>query len=101
MHIGIFAKTFVRPTFEEVLDAVIAHGIDTIQFNFIVAGLPSMPHRIEPEVADWIAREVGKRGITVAAVSGTFNMIDPDLSRRRRGLERLREMASACRIPHS
>ena len=33
MKIGIFARTFQRPTVEEVLDAVVEHGIGDIQFN--------------------------------------------------------------------
>lgn len=32
MNIGIFAKTFVRPTLAETLDAVAQHGIRDVQF---------------------------------------------------------------------
>jgi hypothetical protein len=34
MQIGIFAKTFVRPTLAATLDAVVEHGIGCVQFNF-------------------------------------------------------------------
>ncbi len=96
MRLGIFAKTFVRPTLAETLDAVVAHGLDCIQFNFACAGLPSMPDKIEPDLAAQIGREFAQRKLTVAAVSGTFNMIDPDLSRRQAGLRRLEELAANC-----
>ena len=43
MRLGIFAKTFSRPSLEGVLDAVVGHGLDETQFNYSVAGLPSMP----------------------------------------------------------
>ncbi len=43
MRLGIFAKTFVRPTLGETLDAVKAHGLDCVQFNMACAGLPPMP----------------------------------------------------------
>lgn len=96
MQIGIFAKTFVRPTLEETLDAVKAHGLGCVQFNMVCAGLPSMPDCIKIEHCDTIRREMSLRNITMAAVSGTFNMIHPDIQRRRTGLQRLRELACAC-----
>ena len=36
------------------------------------------------------------RGVTIACVSGTFNMIHPDMQKRQDGLRRLRELASVC-----
>lgn len=97
MRIGIFAKTFVRPTLAETLDAVARHGIRDVQFNLACAGVPSMPDRIEPALAAAIRRELADRGITMAAVSGTYNLIHPDLERRRAGMRRLRVLAAACR----
>jgi len=70
MRLGIFAKTFVRPTLAETLDAVVAHGLDCIQFNFACAGLPSMPDKIAPELAAQIGDEIKQRKLNVAAVSG-------------------------------
>ncbi len=96
MQIGIFAKTFIRPTLEENLDAVKAHGLSCVQFNMVCAGLPSMPDCIKIEHCDAIRREMSSRDITMAAVSGTFNMIHPDVQNRRTGLKRLRELASVC-----
>ncbi|HLN31138.1 MAG TPA: sugar phosphate isomerase/epimerase [Gemmataceae bacterium] len=96
MRLGIFAKTFVRPTLEETLDAVWAHGFDCVQFNMACAGLPSLPERIDGGLADQIRQQTARRGITMAAVSGTFNMIHPDLVKRRDGLRRLRVLAGSC-----
>lgn len=97
MQIGVFAKTFIRPTLGEMLDAVASHGIDCVQFNLACAGLPSLPERVEPAVCDQIRREMETRRITMAAVSGTFNMIHPDWETRRDGIRRLHELASGCR----
>jgi sugar phosphate isomerase/epimerase len=97
MQLGIFAKTFVRPTLAAVLDAVKSHGLNYIQFNMACAGLPSMPARIEPELCDRIRQEMMARNLTMVAVSGTFNMIHPDLTERQRGLQRLAVLAAACR----
>ena len=97
MQLGIFAKTFVRPTLAAVLDAVKAHGLDYVQFNMACAGLPSMPDRIDPKLCDGIHQEMLARNLTMVAVSGTFNMIHPDLNERQRGLRRLGILAAACR----
>ena len=96
MHIGIMARTFVRPTLEETFDAVVSHRLYSIQFNFISAGLPEMPDHIDPKLCDNIRREVKARKMTIATVSGTFNMIHPDIHIREDGLRRLREIASVC-----
>ena len=96
MRLGIFAKIFVRPTLAEALDAVVSHGLDCIQFNFASAGLASLPDKIDPVLPAQIGRDAAQRKLTVAAVSGTFNMIDPDPSRRQAGLRRLEELAANC-----
>jgi sugar phosphate isomerase/epimerase len=96
MQIGIMAKTFVRPTLAEVLDAVKAHGLGAVQFNLACAGLPSLPDRIAVEQSDLIRQTLAVRGIEMAAVSGTFNMIHPDPARRREGLRRLGVLAGTC-----
>ena len=97
MEIGIFAKTFVRPTLEGTLDAVKAHGLSCVQFNMVCAGLPSMPDCIKIEHCDAIRRGLSSRNITMAAVSGTFNMIHPDIQSRHTGLRRLRDLAFVCK----
>jgi sugar phosphate isomerase/epimerase/REP element-mobilizing transposase RayT len=97
IRIGIFAKTFVRPTLEEVLDAVVEPGIRCVQFNFTCAGLPSMPDQIDQALLDEIRRAMEVRTITMSAISGTFNMIHPKPQKRIDGLQRLAVMARACR----
>jgi sugar phosphate isomerase/epimerase len=96
MRIGIFAKTFVRGGVAATLDAVRAHDLDCVQLNLSVAGLPTLPRRIPPELAESIRREAADRGIEAAALSATFNMIDPSVERRRDGLRRLRAVAEAA-----
>jgi len=97
MQLGILARTFVRPTLTAVLDAVKAHGLNDVQFNLACAGLPPMPDRLDPDLCDRIRQEMAVRKLTMVAVSGTFNMIHPDLSERQRGLRRLATLAAACR----
>ena len=96
MEIGIFAKTFMRPTLGTTLDAVVAHGIGCVQFNMACAGVPSLPEQIDTALSAEIRGAMAARQLRMAAVSGTFNMIHPDLARRQAGLARLRTLAAAC-----
>jgi sugar phosphate isomerase/epimerase len=97
MEIGIFAKTFPRKTLDATLNAVRAHNIKYVQFNMACVGLPSMPEDIHVGLRDRIRRALAVRGLRMAAVSGTFNMIHPDAVKRQDGLRRLSALASACR----
>jgi sugar phosphate isomerase/epimerase len=96
--LGIFAKLFSRPTPEENLDAVRSHGLGVVQYNLACAGLPSLPEQIEPRLAKQIGAAAAARGVTLAAVSGTFNMIDPVRERRDAGMRRLKQLAGACAL---
>lgn len=96
MQLGIFAKTFARPTVEECFDAVAAHGLSCVQFNMSCVGLPTLPDEIDPELCDRIASAAASRGLSIAAMSGTFNMIHPDEAMRADGLRRLAILAGAC-----
>ena len=97
MRIGIFAKTFVRPTLEKTLDAVKDTSVDCVQFNMACAGLSSMPDEITPEYAAEIKHAHETRGLVMAAVSGTFNMIHPDPIQLAEGMRRLAVLAAASR----
>lgn len=96
MRLGIFARTFARPSLEGVLDAVAGHGLKETQFNMSVAGLPSMPDEIDPALADRVREAAAGRDVRLAAVSGTFNMAHPDEEVRRDGLRRLGVISGSC-----
>ncbi len=46
MRLGIFAKTFSRPTVEGVFDAVKEYALSCVQFNMACAGQPTLPDDI-------------------------------------------------------
>jgi sugar phosphate isomerase/epimerase len=96
MEVGIFARTFQRPTLEATLDAVVAHGFRRIQFNMAVAGLEPMPARIPNATVKRIRTACRERGIAIEALSGTYNMAHPDASYRQDGLKRLKEVISVA-----
>jgi sugar phosphate isomerase/epimerase len=96
MQIGIFTRVFERPTLAEKLDAVRAAGIGAVQFDPACAGLPELPEQIDLGVAEAIGRAFRERGIVMAAVSGTYNIIHHDPATRQAGLRGLRALAGAC-----
>jgi len=96
MQLGLFARTFARPTVEEVFAAVARLHLRCVQFNFSCAGLPGLPEAVPAELADRIHGAADERRISIGAVSGTFNMIHPNVRLRRDGLRKLEVLAGAC-----
>ena len=96
MRLGIFSRTFARPTVEDVFDAVRACGLSCVQFNMSSAGLPPLPDEIAPSLITRIHEASLSRDIEIIAVSGTYNMIHPDPQVQQTGLRRLRTLAAAC-----
>jgi len=96
MQLGIISRTFSRPTLAELLDAIQAQGLECVQFNFASLGLPTLPEKIDPGLADEIRAACHARKLSLAAVSGTFNLIHPDLGARQDGLRRLVLLAEVC-----
>jgi sugar phosphate isomerase/epimerase len=97
MDFGIFAKIFVRPSLEQVLDAVVDRGLRHIQFNLSSVGLLTLPAELQDIQCAAIHEELQKRGLAMTAISGTFNIIHPDPHARAQGLERLRVLAGASK----
>jgi sugar phosphate isomerase/epimerase len=100
MRLGIFTKTFHLPTLDAKLAAVTAHGMADVQFNLSCAGLPSLPddpEELDPAACALIRTAFANHGVNMAAISGTFNMIHPDVRVREEGLRRLRVLAAASR----
>lgn len=95
MQLGIISRTFSRHSVAEVLGAITAHGLECVQFNFACLGLPTLPGKIEPALADEIRVEMQSHGLSLAAVSGTFNLIHPEPGAREDGLRRLELLAQA------
>jgi sugar phosphate isomerase/epimerase len=96
MRLGIFAKTFPGESPHTVLPAVAAAGFKAAQYNMACSGLASMPEAIPDAAARAVNVAAAEAGVEVSAVSGTFNMIHPDLDERRKGLVRLEVIAAAA-----
>ena len=95
MEIGIFSRTYGEPSYEDVLRRMTSDGIFHTQLNLVSTGLPSLPEEADEEQILRIRELHNRYHVTVDALSGTFNMIDPDPERRKRGI---RQFALQCRI---
>lgn len=92
MRLGIFHKVFERPTLEESLDGIQAAGLTAVQLDLTAAGFD--PAELSSEDCTRIRQAHEARGIEVAALSGTFNLIDPDLEQRHNSMEWLDSLAA-------
>ncbi len=101
MQIGIFSKTF-EGNLETIFKKLNTLGIYHTQFNLTSAGMETLPdHRDEISIKK-VKDTAEKYKIKLDAISGTFNMIDPDTQRRADGIRRfgvLSEIASILEIP--
>ena len=96
MRLGIFAKTFAGDDPGNVLAAARAAGFACVQYNMACSGLPAMPDDIPAAVAAAVRAASAQTGVAVAAVSGTYNMIHPDVAARAAGLRRLGVLIAAA-----
>lgn len=102
MQVGIFAKTFPGTDPLTVLSAVRDSGFAVTQFNLACCGLPSMPDAVPADAITAIRAAAATTGVSLAALSGTYNMAHPDKSVRDTGLGQLAvviETAAALSIP--
>jgi sugar phosphate isomerase/epimerase len=77
--------TIRRETLDETLDAIVEHGVHHLQYH-----VPTGPSLAE------VREAMNARQITISALSGTYNMIDPDVEKRHAGLRMLRSVAEQC-----
>ncbi|TPM40841.1 sugar phosphate isomerase/epimerase [Mesorhizobium sp. B2-3-4] len=96
MRLGIFAKTFPSADPAGVLAAVRQAGYETTQFNLACAGLPSMPDAVPADAVEAIRAAARSSGVSLAALSGTYNMAHPDKAVRDDGLKRLAAVVDAA-----
>jgi sugar phosphate isomerase/epimerase len=95
LELGIFAKTFRRPSVDGVFEAIAQHGLSCTQWNWAcVPGLSSLPPKLTVETRSAVKHAAATSGVRIAAISATFNLIDP--ISRERGLALLPAQAEAA-----
>jgi sugar phosphate isomerase/epimerase len=94
MRVGVFAKTFPGTNPLAVLDASRHAGFEAVQYNMSCSGLDPLPSHIPDETADRVSSASRTSGMTIAAVSATYNMVDPDTEQKASGREAFAAIAA-------
>lgn len=78
--LGIFARTFARPSPEEVATAVAAAGFRLTHLNLSSFGRPTLPAPPDHERLDFgaIRNAFDGSGVRIWGLSASYNMIHPD-----------------------
>ena len=97
MRLGIFGRTFPGGDPDAVLDRVAKAGFQAVHWNMASAGLRSMPDAVPEGLARRIAGAARERGLAIAGLSGTTNLIHPDPAERALGRARLAVIIEAAR----
>jgi sugar phosphate isomerase/epimerase len=96
LALGIMTRHVVRPSIEEVAVAIRGLGLTVVQLGLDAAGPEVLPERLTETDARRIAAAFRAAGVRVAAVSGTFNVLDPERARLHANLERFAHLCEAC-----
>jgi len=83
VELGIFSRTYQLNGIHKILAQAAQDGFQTIQFNFSSAGLPSLPKDWPEATIKEVMASANQCGLTICALSGTYNMAHPDADRRK------------------
>ena len=99
--IGVMTTEFDVQSLDEVADLVAAHRLGSVQLQLgsavrnvptataLLEGLDALGEAITEDLAQRCRTVFEARGVEIAAVDGTYNMVHPDFRRRRRNLTHL------------
>ncbi len=102
MDIGIFSRTYQITELEHTYQRMKADNICHTQLNLSNAGLDTLPDAVDNKKLEEIRRLTKEYGIIPDAISGTFNMVNPDEEARLKGCGQFRvqcRIASMLEIP--
>jgi sugar phosphate isomerase/epimerase len=102
VELGIFSRTYAPIGVDGIFSRIAQDGFQAIQFNFSSAGLPSLPKDWPEETIRDVMASATRSGLTICALSGTYNMAHPDVTRRqadRVGFANVVRAARFMRVP--
>src|SRR6202162_3198844 len=90
--LGLLSPEFPSISLSANLDAIAATGAVSVQFDLASAVGQSFPTELSPDTIEVVKKGFSQRQLTLAALSGTYNMIDPDPQARQVGAEGLKRV---------
>jgi sugar phosphate isomerase/epimerase len=94
---GVFARTYAAKYPGELFARIRADGFSSVQFNLSCAGLASLPAELPDGTGATIAAGARDAGLTICALSGTYNMAHPDPDNRKRDRAGFKNVMRAAR----
>jgi sugar phosphate isomerase/epimerase len=86
-ELGVFARVFPAGPPDEVAAAVSSAGYTCTQLNLSAVGRPTLDRQLTDDAADAIAAAFRSHGVRIWGLSGSFNAVHPDLTKRRADTE--------------
>ncbi|MDR5826200.1 sugar phosphate isomerase/epimerase [Caballeronia sp. LZ043] len=80
---GVFARTYTGLGLRDLFARVKADGFYAVQFNLSCAGLGSLPPDLPHGITAQIVSHLQEEGVSICALSGTYNMAHPDDAQRK------------------
>src|SRR5690348_88525 len=102
LRLGLLAAEFPHASLAENLDAMLPANAPAVQFDLECAVGETLPTAVDEATIDGIKSGFAGRGLELAALSGTYNMIHPDprvRSAGRAGLKRVIGFAKRLDCP--
>ncbi|WP_081619864.1 sugar phosphate isomerase/epimerase [Rhizobium sp. 2MFCol3.1] len=97
--LGLLSPEFPSPNLEANLKAMAAAGATGVQFDLVNAFGDTFPESLSESQIAAVKDGFAANGLELSALSGTYNMIDPDPAKRAEGAEGLdRLIALAPRL---
>jgi len=87
--LGLLSPEFPGVSLDANLDAIAATGATGVQFDLVSAVGDTFPAELSEPTLKLITEGFSRRHLTLAALSGTYNMIDPDPQARAVGADGL------------
>ena len=88
-NLGLLSPEFPSVSLGANLEAIAATGAVSVQFDLVSAVGHTFPIELSQDIVQAIRAGFAERRLTLAALSGTYNMIDPDPQSRALGAEGL------------
>lgn len=83
IRLGVFSRTYSWAGIDQTFDRIVQDGFQATQFNFSSVGLASLPNQWPEAAVRSVMAAAQRSGLSICALSGTYNMAHPDAARRR------------------
>lgn len=102
MDLGIFTRTWTNLSVSEAFKEMRKVNLHKTQFKMSCVGYPTIPSSYENSVIDKIKEESKNNKVDILAISGTFNLVDPNEKRLHENIKHFKilcQIANELNVP--